>query len=82
MNELDEQERVHRAIEHVLELREGHVLTGWVLLHETLGPDGATTAGHLYGPAGMTDWRALGLCEWAARFTIPPDADPDDDEAT
>jgi hypothetical protein len=78
MSEHDEQELVHEAIVEVLELREGHTLTGWVVCYETLGPDGATAAGHLYGPAGMTDWRALGLCEWAARFTIG--SDDEDDE--
>lgn len=79
----DEDELVHEALEGVLDLK-GRMLTGWVLCYETLGPDGIGTAGHHYGPEGMSDWRALGLLEWARNFTIPRnanmDAEDDDDE--
>jgi hypothetical protein len=71
----EEQERVHRAIEDALELDDGHVLTGWVLIYETASSDGNALAGHLYGPEGMSTWRALGLTEWVSRYTLHPDDD-------
>jgi hypothetical protein len=75
---VNEQEHAHHLIADVVDLRDGHVLTGWVLLYETAGPDGTGSAGHLYGPEGMIDWRALGLIEWARRFTVARKDDEDE----
>jgi hypothetical protein len=52
---------------------ERQVLTGWVVAYESQRSDGTATAGHAYGPAGMTTWRALGLMEWARQNTLRPD---------
>jgi hypothetical protein len=78
VNEREYQERIHHAIEAALELDDGHVLTGWVLLYETASADGRGSAGHYYGPEGMSTWRALGLVEWASCFTLHPDEDDDE----
>ena len=72
-----EQRRMHAALEDALGLGEDEVLTGWVVLYETANVDGRGSAGHCYGPEGMSTWRALGLCEWASRYTLGPD-DPDE----
>jgi hypothetical protein len=78
------QQRLHEAIEQTLrdsdELDDGEVLTGWIVIHETaaLTSDATAGAGHFYGPAEMTTWRALGLVEWARRFGLKPDDDEDD----
>lgn len=70
--EREEQERIHEALTEVLPI--DGALTGWIVLWEGL-PDGggAAQAGHYYGPAGMTTWRAIGLCEWATRYGLLPD---------
>jgi hypothetical protein len=73
------QQRLHEAIEAALaatgDLEDGSVLASWIVVWEsaTLGERQAV-AGHLYGPSGMTTWRALGLVEWARRFGLMPDA--------
>lgn len=85
-DELDRERRaqaeLHAAIERKLLDDDGdaRVLTGWVIIYETdtLTRDGRAHAGHLYGPNEMTTWRALGLVEWARRFSLVPD--PEDDE--
>jgi hypothetical protein len=73
------QQALHEAVEVAVadELEEGRVLTGWVIVWETvgLGEGVASSAGHLYGPHEMTTWRALGLLEWARRFNLIPDDD-------
>lgn len=74
-----EQELTHEAIEAALGL-DDVVLTGWVLVWEGSKPDGGAVCGHVYGPATMTDWRALGLLEYARRVTLL-DEDDDDLEA-
>ena len=56
---------------------EGGLLVGWVLAYEAQAPSGRAFAGHLYGPAGMTTWRALGLIEWTRLHTLGPDSDDD-----
>lgn len=76
-DEIAQQQELHEAIEKALaeegDLPEGRILTGWVVCFETasISSDDAT-AGHLYGPRGMTSWRALGLCEWTSRFSLGP----------
>lgn len=67
---MTEQEALHEAIASTLELDDGQILVGWTLVFETVS-DGRPTAGHIYGPESMTDWRALGLLEWARNVTIP-----------
>ena len=69
-----EQETLHQAISNALPLKEDEVLTGWILVWETVRADEQEQCGHYYGPATMTTWRALGLLEWARRFTLHPDA--------
>jgi hypothetical protein len=73
-----EQEAIHEALQAHLDLDEGEVLTGWIVVYEHQTVGDKASAGHAYGPAGMTTWRALGLCEWAARFTLAPDEDDDE----
>jgi hypothetical protein len=68
----ERQERLHQALVEVLDL--DGVLTGWILVTEELDGDTAS-AGHFYGPDGMTTWRALGLIEWARANTLKPDED-------
>lgn len=70
------QEQVHEALAGLIP-DDGELLTGWLVAYECQAVDGSATAGHFYGPDGMTAWRALGLAEWAARHTIGPE---DDDE--
>ena len=65
------QERLQAALQAELDLEEGAVV-GWVIAYETLAEGGDAFCGHLYGPPGMTSWRALGLLDWAAQHTIKP----------
>lgn len=71
------QQRLHEAIEQAVFEREdlaGHILSGWIVVFETAAlDDDRCTSGHLYGPREMTTWRALGLLEWARRFSLRPD---------
>jgi hypothetical protein len=77
---------IHGAIEAALVedevLVEGSMLTGWLVIYETiqLTGDKRASAGHLYGPRPYTTWQALGLVEWARRFGLTPDEDEDEDE--
>jgi hypothetical protein len=69
------QERLQAAIQAEVADDEGTVV-GWVVVYETVAADAdLSAAGHFYGPAGMTSWRALGLLHWAAQHTIGPEAD-------
>lgn len=74
----ESQEAIHDALSAVLTeagvLDEGNVLTGWCICFESqpAEPDSAPSAGHVYGPTGMTTWRAIGLCEWTTRFGLEP----------
>lgn len=74
--EVRDQQAIHDALEGVLPLDDGHVLTGWVVLWETttMGDENGI-AGSFYGPRGMTTWRSLGLIEWVRRFCLKPDED-------
>lgn len=77
VDEHNEQERIHEALSELLPV--DGALTGWVVAWEGLPADGgAAQAGHFYGPAGMTTWRAIGLLEWC-RYSLAPD-DEDEDE--
>ena len=68
------QENIHRALDETLpELEDDEVLTGWLVVYESQTADGTAVAGHVYGPTGMTTWRALGLAQWAALYTLHPD---------
>jgi hypothetical protein len=72
------QQRLHDAIEEALaDDLDGLVLTGWIVCFETaaLGEDVTAHAGTFYGPREMTTWRALGLVEWARRFSLEPGSD-------
>lgn len=74
-SELDREE-IHRSLQEFV-LEEGELLTGWIVIYEYQNTDDRPSAGHVYGPEGMTTWRALGLTEWTRRFTLVPDADDD-----
>ena len=66
------QESIHEAL--ALRLPdEGEVLTGWIVVYEVQAVDEDPSAGHVYGPEGMTTWRAMGLLEWAKQRTLGPD---------
>ena len=74
------QEAIHEAVERALrendDLKEDQILTGWIVIYEStsLG-DSRSASGHIYGPREMTTWKALGLVEWARRFSLRPDED-------
>lgn len=82
-DQLERQQRLHEAIEACLadgdDLDDGELLVGWVLIYETtvLGDDERGSCGHFYGPREMTTWRALGLVEWARRFSLVPHDEDD-----
>jgi hypothetical protein len=84
--ETEQQQRLHDAIEEVLredgDLKEGHVLSGWVVCYEgiSIDPEEDALVGSFYGPREMTSWRALGIVEWVRRFTLRPGNDDGDDE--
>ena len=86
--EMKQQQKLHEAIEETLredgDLKEGHVLSGWVICYESisLDPEEPGFAGSFYGPREMTTWRALGLVEWVRRFSLRPGADLDEDDDT
>jgi hypothetical protein len=67
------QDEFSRTLEnalHQLELiTDDEIVAGWVVCFETVRSEGPMSSGHVYGPPGMTSWRALGLMEWA-RDTI------------
>ncbi len=77
-DEIRQQEQIHDALTEALREHgdlDDRVVTGWVICWETatLSDEDRATSGHLYGPHGMTTWRALGLVEWARRFCLKPD---------
>lgn len=80
MNEEEkrEQEEIHTALSTSLKLPEGEILTGWIVAYETMGLNDERAAGHVYGPSGMTTWRALGLIEWARVQSLPGSLEDDD----
>lgn len=74
MTENERQERIHEALQRTLPDLDDQVLAGWVVVFETVDALGGRPAcGHVYGPAGMTTWRARGLCDWALEMTVRPD---------
>jgi len=66
----ESQTLLHEAIAPALvgsgALKDDDLVTGWVLSYEFMR-DGQMAAGRVYGPAGMTTWRALGLSEYMHR---------------
>lgn len=77
---MNEQEALHQALIEALDLLEGEVLTGWIVVYETLTNEGGANCGHFYGPETMTTWRAMGLVEWARMRTLPSSVDVDEDD--
>lgn len=75
---VDRQQALHEAVETAAALDDGAVLVGWIVLWETATVDGRGECGHMYGPREMSTWRALGLVEWARRFTLHPDLEDDE----
>lgn len=77
----DERERqaaMTDAVADAAGLDDGQIVTGWLVVYETASvSSGSTSCGHMYGPEGMTTWRALGLAEWSRRFTLVPDPEED-----
>lgn len=81
LEEQEQQEALHQALADLIpDLGEGCVLTGWIVIYEYQEAGENASAGHLYGPAGMTTWRALGLCEWARTVTLRPDEEDEAEE--
>lgn len=82
MNESEQrdQEKIHSALVDVLNLDDGEMLAGWIVVFETVTADDVQNAGHVYGPAAMTTWRAMGLVEWARSRTLPESADLEEDD--
>lgn len=83
--EIIAQQKLHEAITETLtergDLPEGQLLAGWVLCYETVSmSEKAAVAGHIYGPREMTVWRALGLVEWASRYSLGPGESDDEDD--
>ena len=78
-DELEEiqQEKLHSLLQNNLPFTdEGSVLNGWIIIYETVRPEYGKLikeCGHIYGPATMKTWNALGLIEWARRFSLGPD---------
>lgn len=70
-----DQEKIHTALTELLPLDEGEMLAGWIVVYETATVDDQANAGHVYGPAAMTTWRAMGLVEWARSRTLPESVD-------
>src|SRR3990167_1118662 len=69
-----QQEALHAALAQLIpDLGEGDVLTGWLVVFEHQTAGDIPSCGHIYGPSGMTTWRAMGLCEWARTVTLRPD---------
>lgn len=79
-SEARDQEKIHGALQELLELEDGEMLAGWIVVYETVSADDEPKAGHVYGPAGMTTWRAMGLVEWARRRTLPESVELEDDD--
>jgi hypothetical protein len=80
LGEAEQQEAIHQALEGTLPLEDDQVLTGWVVLFETQVAGERPTAGHVYGPAGMTTWRAVGLvefCKYRSIFDLTSNEDDD-----
>jgi hypothetical protein len=78
------QQELHDTIERVLrvqgDITDQQILTGWVICFETdnLVKREDRCAGTFYGPREMSTWRALGLVEWARRFSLVPGKDDDE----
>lgn len=74
--------RLHVTLEQHLDLRDGEVLAGWIVIYETTTFDERDpVVGHHYGPDGMTAWRALGLLDWTTQMLGPDDdGDQEDDD--
>jgi len=49
---------------------EGHILSGWVLIYETCGPDGqrgmVTRSGDALGDEDLPPWTSEGWCRYVA----------------
>ncbi len=59
------QRKVQAALDTVLDIRDGEVLTAWVVVYEVVAADGSASVAWTLGPEGTTPWRAIGLIEWA-----------------
>lgn len=76
--EARDQEKIHTALQELLPLDDGEMLAGWIVIYETANAEDEPNAGHVYGPAAMTTWRAMGLVEWARSRTLPEATDLED----
>jgi len=78
--EQTQQEAIHTELAELIpDLGEGDVLTGWIVVYEYQSADDRPTCGHIYGPSGMTTWRAMGLCEWARTVTLRPENEEEEE---
>lgn len=78
---------IHAAVSDSLTAEtsfEGHILSGWVLLYETVGPDGErgmhARSGDAHGETDLPPWTAEGWCRYAAASGYFDAADDDEDD--
>lgn len=82
MDDEDRQRRLHEALDKLLDVRDGEVLAGWVVVYETATLDSKSRppcVGVAVGPAGMTPWRTLGLLNWAGVQVLDGDDEGEDE---
>lgn len=90
MRDAECQEIIHghivSALHEVNTVEPGDVITGWVVCYEVMDAAGDMSAARVYGPAGMTTWRAHGLCDYLGAHdglddgSIAVDLDEQDDD--
>lgn len=78
----ERQAAIHEALDRTIDVREGEVLAGWVVVYETAtgSEDDEPVVGWHIGPAGMTPWRALGLLAWVDQLIGPDEEATDTDD--
>ena len=84
MTDDEQQQVIHDAILEGLRganlIPDDRILTGWVVCIETLHSGGdRAMASSIYGPAGMTSWRARGLMDWSRPEPDDPTGDEEDE---
>lgn len=78
---------IHDAISETLDgdtSFEGHILSGWVLIYETVGPDGergmSTRSGDANGELDLPPWTAEGWTRYVAASGYFDAADDESDD--
>jgi hypothetical protein len=73
-NPMTDVRRFHDGLERLLAAEDkldNELLTGWIVVYETAASDDNAGVGYVFGPDEMTDWRALGLVDWARVGLLP-----------